>query len=67
MEKEDKAVVIGGGIAGLLASRVLSEHFAQVVIIEKDHYPEDIVQFTFLTLLQPFRSSMDAMYMFPYG
>ncbi|MGB7954607.1 MAG: hypothetical protein WCF23_11560 [Candidatus Nitrosopolaris sp.] len=42
MEKEDKAVVIGGGIAGLLASRVLSEHFAQVLIIEKDHYPEDI-------------------------
>ena len=42
MEKEDKAVVIGGGIAGLLAYRVLSEHFAQVVIIEKDHYPEGI-------------------------
>ncbi len=42
ISKEDKAIVIGGGIAGLLASRVLSEHFAHVVIREKDNYPEDI-------------------------
>jgi flavin-dependent dehydrogenase len=40
ISKEDKSIVIGGGIAGLLASRVLSEHFANVVLIEKDHYPE---------------------------
>jgi 2-polyprenyl-6-methoxyphenol hydroxylase-like FAD-dependent oxidoreductase len=39
--KEDKSIVIGGGIAGLLASRVLSEHFTNVVLIEKDHYPEN--------------------------
>ena len=39
ISKEDKSIVIGGGIAGLLASRVLSEHFANVVLIEKDHYP----------------------------
>ncbi len=30
------AIVIGGGIAGLLAARVLSEHFEQVIIIERD-------------------------------
>jgi 2-polyprenyl-6-methoxyphenol hydroxylase-like FAD-dependent oxidoreductase len=30
------AVVIGGSMAGLLAARVLSDHFAQVTIIERD-------------------------------
>ncbi|GCE29976.1 hypothetical protein KDA_54600 [Dictyobacter alpinus] len=30
------AVVIGGSLAGLLAARVLSEHFEQVIIIERD-------------------------------
>ena len=33
------ALVIGGSIAGLLAARVLSEVFAQVTIIERDHLP----------------------------
>jgi flavin-dependent dehydrogenase len=36
------AIIIGGGIAGLLAARVLSKHFKEVVIIEKDKYPPDI-------------------------
>jgi flavin-dependent dehydrogenase len=40
ISKEGKSIVIGGGIAGLLASRVLSEHFANVLLIERDHYPE---------------------------
>jgi len=35
------AVVIGGGIAGLLAARVLSDHFDQVTIIERDRFPKD--------------------------
>ncbi|MFE9581653.1 FAD-dependent oxidoreductase [Nocardia sp. NPDC006044] len=30
------AVVLGAGIAGLLAARVLSDHFAQVTIFERD-------------------------------
>lgn len=34
------AVVIGGSIAGLLAARVLSDHFARVTIIERDRLPE---------------------------
>jgi 2-polyprenyl-6-methoxyphenol hydroxylase-like FAD-dependent oxidoreductase len=33
------ACVVGGSIAGLLAARVLSEHFAQVTILERDELP----------------------------
>src|SRR5690348_3313015 len=33
------AVVIGGSMAGLLAGRVLTDHFDQVTIIERDHFP----------------------------
>lgn len=35
------AIVIGGSIAGLLAARVLTDHFEQVTIIERDHLPDD--------------------------
>jgi 2-polyprenyl-6-methoxyphenol hydroxylase-like FAD-dependent oxidoreductase len=35
------AIVIGGGIAGLLAARVLTNHFANVTLIERDHYPAE--------------------------
>ena len=34
------AVVLGGSLAGLLAARVLSDHFDEVTIIERDLYPE---------------------------
>ena len=34
------AVVIGASMAGLLAARVLSDHFEQVTIIERDRLPE---------------------------
>ena len=30
------AVVIGGSIAGLLAARVLADHFASVTVIERE-------------------------------
>ncbi|MCK8678392.1 FAD-dependent oxidoreductase [Streptomyces lichenis] len=35
------AVVIGGGIAGLLAARVLAEHAVRVTIVERDRFPEE--------------------------
>lgn len=35
------AIVIGGSMAGLLAARVLSEHFEQVTIIERDRWIDD--------------------------
>ena len=34
------AVVIGGSLGGLLAARVLSEHFQRVTIVERDAIPE---------------------------
>ena len=36
-----KAIVIGGSIAGFLAARVLSDHFEEIILIEKDNYIED--------------------------
>ncbi|MFD6156306.1 NAD(P)/FAD-dependent oxidoreductase [Nocardia sp. NPDC060256] len=37
MTASQHAVVLGAGIAGLLAARVLSDHFAQVTIVERDN------------------------------
>lgn len=34
-----KAIVVGGSITGLLAARVLADVFAEVVIIDRDHFP----------------------------
>ncbi len=36
----DRAIVIGGSIAGLLSARVLADSFAEVTIIEIDKLPE---------------------------
>jgi 2-polyprenyl-6-methoxyphenol hydroxylase-like FAD-dependent oxidoreductase len=33
------AIVIGGSIAGLWVARVLADHFEQVTIIDRDHFP----------------------------
>ena len=32
----DRAVVLGAGIAGLLAARVLSERYQEVLVIDRD-------------------------------
>src|SRR5262249_51793026 len=34
------ALVIGGSLAGVLAARVLADHFATVTVLERDRYPE---------------------------
>jgi 2-polyprenyl-6-methoxyphenol hydroxylase-like FAD-dependent oxidoreductase len=34
-----QAVVVGGSIGGMVAARVLSDHFDRVVIVERDHFP----------------------------
>ncbi|MFL5805205.1 MAG: NAD(P)/FAD-dependent oxidoreductase [Roseiflexaceae bacterium] len=35
--------MIGGSIAGLLAARILADHFAEVLVIERDRFPDDPV------------------------
>jgi 2-polyprenyl-6-methoxyphenol hydroxylase-like FAD-dependent oxidoreductase len=36
----DRAVVLGGSLAGLLAARVLADAYAQVMVIDRDELPE---------------------------
>ncbi|HZD68279.1 MAG TPA: FAD-binding monooxygenase [Actinomycetes bacterium] len=38
----DRAVVLGGSLAGLLAARVLAEAYAQVTVVDRDELPETI-------------------------
>ena len=40
MQRESHAIIIGGSLAGLLASRVLAKHFDRVSIVEGDFLPE---------------------------
>ena len=35
------AVVVGGSLAGMLAARVLSDHFDDVTLLERDQLPRD--------------------------
>ncbi|GAB4198065.1 MAG: hypothetical protein Fur006_47430 [Coleofasciculaceae cyanobacterium] len=38
---DSHAIVIGGSMAGLLACRVLSDHFDRVTLIERDRFPKE--------------------------
>jgi 2-polyprenyl-6-methoxyphenol hydroxylase-like FAD-dependent oxidoreductase len=40
MSVPERAVVVGGSIGGLLAARVLADHFREVVIVDRDRFPE---------------------------
>ncbi|GIP36630.1 NAD(P)/FAD-dependent oxidoreductase [Paenibacillus sp. J2TS4] len=39
-EKTERAVIIGGGIGGLLAAKVLSDYYNEVLIVDRDDFPE---------------------------
>src|SRR5262245_49917711 len=39
--KGSHAVVIGGSMAGLLAARILAEHFDRVTVVERDRLPDN--------------------------
>ena len=41
MSKQTSAIVIGGSMSGLLAARILSDHFDTVTVIERDTLPEN--------------------------
>lgn len=41
MEQRERALVIGGSMAGLFAARVLSDHFKEVIILERDYLPSE--------------------------
>jgi glycine/D-amino acid oxidase-like deaminating enzyme len=42
-QKRTHAIVIGGGIAGLVVARVLVKYFERVSLIERDRYPTEPV------------------------
>jgi 2-polyprenyl-6-methoxyphenol hydroxylase-like FAD-dependent oxidoreductase len=42
-DADSQAVVIGGSLAGLLAARVLSEHFTSVTVVDRDELPTEPV------------------------
>jgi 2-polyprenyl-6-methoxyphenol hydroxylase-like FAD-dependent oxidoreductase len=35
----DRAIVVGGGMAGLFSARVLSDHFDEVIVLDRDDEP----------------------------
>ena len=37
------AIVIGGGLSGLLATRVLADRFDEVILVERDSFPDEPV------------------------
>jgi 2-polyprenyl-6-methoxyphenol hydroxylase-like FAD-dependent oxidoreductase len=39
--KNQQAIVVGGSIAGLLAARILSNHFGNVLILERDRFTDN--------------------------
>jgi 2-polyprenyl-6-methoxyphenol hydroxylase-like FAD-dependent oxidoreductase len=42
--RREHAIVIGASMAGLLAARVLSDHFREVSLLEADEFPSSAVQ-----------------------
>jgi 2-polyprenyl-6-methoxyphenol hydroxylase-like FAD-dependent oxidoreductase len=40
IHRRREAVVVGGSMAGMLAARVLSDHFDDVTLLERDRFPE---------------------------
>lgn len=37
----EKAIVIGGSLAGIMAARVLSDHYERVIVVERDELPSE--------------------------
>ena len=41
LTRKQNAIILGGSLTGLLAARVLSQYYTQVIIIEKDIAPRE--------------------------
>ena len=39
---QDRAIVMGGGMAGLTAARVLSDHYREVLLVEQDRFENTV-------------------------
>ena len=66
---QTRAVVIGGGIAGMCAARALSDVYDRVIVIERDKYPDGIGERRgvpqsrmFHTLLERGRREVEALF-----
>ena len=44
MKMQSRALVIGSSLAGLWTARVLSDHFAQVTVLERDQLPDGLAR-----------------------
>lgn len=42
VEGARRAVVIGGSIGGMMAARVLADHYDEVILVERDHIPPGV-------------------------
>lgn len=43
-DRRERAIVVGGSMAGLLAARILADHFREVLLLEADEFPSSAVQ-----------------------
>ncbi|MBN2623740.1 MAG: hypothetical protein JXA83_10245 [Acidimicrobiales bacterium] len=41
MQIDRRALVVGGGVAGLLSARVLADRYGEVIVVDRDHLPDD--------------------------
>jgi aspartate oxidase len=48
--KHQAAIIIGGGIAGLLAARTLCGHFKDIIIIKISIHPKLVLEMVLLNL-----------------
>lgn len=44
IQKKGRVIIIGGSIAGLLTARVVSDYYEEVIIVDKDEFPDQPVE-----------------------
>ena len=41
-QRAEHAVVVGASVAGLLAARVLADHYDRVTVVDRDRLPDGV-------------------------